>query len=67
MVCSAPGSSVHGILHTRILEWVFPFSGDLPYPGIVPRSAVLQADSLPSKPPREVLYVNTDIKIGMDI
>ena len=22
MDCSPPGSSVHGILHTRILEWV---------------------------------------------
>ena len=27
MVCSPPGSSVHGILHARILEWVaIPFS-----------------------------------------
>ena len=26
--CSPPGSSVHGILQARILEWVgFPFSG----------------------------------------
>ena len=28
------GSSVHGISKARILEWVFPFSGDLPDPGI---------------------------------
>ena len=28
MNCSLPGSSVHGILQTRILEWVvMPFSG----------------------------------------
>ena len=34
MECSPPGSSVHGILQTRILEWVaMPSSGDLPYPG----------------------------------
>ena len=27
MDCSPPGSSVHGILHARILEWVaIPFS-----------------------------------------
>ena len=29
--CSQPGSSVHGILQARILEWVpIPFSRDLP-------------------------------------
>ena len=28
--CNPPGSSVHGILQARILEWVaIPFSGDL--------------------------------------
>ena len=29
---------------------LFPFPGDLPYPGIKPRSSALQADSLPSEP-----------------
>ena len=29
-------------------EWPFPSPGDLPNPGIEPRSLVLQADSLPS-------------------
>ena len=34
MDCSPPGSSVHGILQTRILEWVaFPSPGDLPKSG----------------------------------
>ena len=34
---SLPGSSVHGILQARILEWVaIPFSGDLHNPGIEP-------------------------------
>ena len=34
-----PGSSVHGILHARIRSGlVFPPSGDLPIPGIEPRS-----------------------------
>ena len=29
----------------------FPSSGDLPNPGIKPRSPALQADALPSEPP----------------
>ena len=29
----------------------FPFSGDLPDPGIEPGSPALQADTLPSEPP----------------
>ena len=34
-----PGSSVHGILQARTLEWVvMPSSGDLPDPGIKPTS-----------------------------
>ena len=64
---SPPGSSVHGILQARILEWVaisfsrgssqprnglpFPSQGDLPSPGIKHGSPALQADSLPSEPP----------------
>ena len=40
--CTPPGSSVHGILQARILEWVaMPFSGDIPNPGIEPRSPAL--------------------------
>ena len=46
-----PGSSVHGILQARIMEWAaIPFSGDLPNPGIKPRSPALQAGSLPPEP-----------------
>ena len=42
--------TVHGILQARMLEWgVFPFSRDLPDPGIKPGSPALQADSLPGK------------------
>ena len=49
--CSLPGSSVHGILQSRILEWVaISFSRDLPNPGIEPGSPALQADALPSEP-----------------
>jgi len=52
MDCSLPGSSVHGILQARILEWVaMPFSGGSSNLGIEPRSPTLQADSLLSKPP----------------
>ena len=49
--CDPMAYIVHGILQARILEWVaFPFSGDLPNPGIEPRSPALQADSLPAEP-----------------
>ena len=46
MDCSPPGSSVHGILQAKILGWVFPPPGDLPNPGIKPRSPALQMDSV---------------------
>ena len=42
MYCSLPGSSVHGLLQARILEWVImSFSRDLPNPGIEPRPPAL--------------------------
>ena len=45
--CSPLGSSVHGILQTRILECAaIPSPGDLPNPGIKPGSPALQADYL---------------------
>ena len=41
-----------GVLQTRVLEWVpCPPVGDLPKPGIKPRSPTLQVDSLPPEPP----------------
>ena len=50
--------SVHGILQARILEWIaIPFSGDLPDPGMEPRSPALQADSLPFELPRKYVLV----------
>ena len=52
MDCSLPGSSIHGILQARILEWVaVSFSRGLPDLGIEPRSPALQADALTSEPP----------------
>ena len=50
--CPPPqrGSSVHGILQARVLEWSpFPSPGNLPAPGIEPVSPALQADSLPNE------------------
>ena len=50
--CSLPGLSIHGIFQARTLEWVaISFPGNLPNPGIKPRSPTLQADPLPSEPP----------------
>ena len=62
--CSLPGSSIHGVLQARILEWVaYPFSrgisltqelnfsrGSSLCQGIKPSSA-LQTDSLPAELP----------------
>ena len=49
--CSLPGSSVHGIVQARILEWVaIPFSRNLPNLGTEPGSSALQAVSSPSIP-----------------
>ena len=46
--CSPPGSSVHGILQARMLDWVaFPSHEHLPNPRVEPGSPALQADYLP--------------------
>ena len=43
--CSLPASSIHGIFQARILDGQpFTSSGDLPNPGIEPRSPASQAD-----------------------
>ena len=48
MDCSPPGSSAHGILQARVLEWVvISFSRDLLNPGIEPGSPTLWVVSLP--------------------
>ena len=42
--CNLSGSSVHGIVQARILEWVaISYSRDLPNPEIEPTSAVSPA------------------------
>ena len=46
MDCSLPGSSVHGILQARILEWVaMPSSRGSSYPGIKPKSLTSPASA----------------------
>ena len=43
--------TVPEILQARILEWIpFPSPGDLPNPGIEPRSPSLQVDYFPAEP-----------------
>ena len=57
--CSPPGSSVHGILKGRLLEWVaMPSSKGSSDPGIEPGLLCLlhwQAGSLPLEPPGKPL------------
>ena len=59
--CCPPGSSVHGILQQ---EWwsglPLPSPGDLPNPGIEPRSPTLQAESLVSEPPGKPHVITLD-------
>ena len=44
MDCSPPGSSDHGILQARLLEWIaIPFSRDLPNPEMEPMSLMSPA------------------------
>ena len=53
--------TVHGILRARILEWVaFPSPGDLPNPGIKPRSALL-VDSLAAEPQGKPKWVGKNL------
>ena len=63
--CSPPGSAVYGILQARVLE-LLPFLSprDLSDPGIEPRSPALQADSLPSEPPRKPTVEYIRKKLG---
>ena len=64
MVYSPPDSSVHGISQARILECLpFPSPGNLPDPGIEPKSLTLQTDSLPSEPPVKPIKVKWALKV----
>ena len=53
---------------SRQEDWIglpFPSPGDLPDPGIEPRSSALQADALPSEPPRKPIHWRLALKIIM--
>ena len=59
MDCSPPGSSVHEILQQEYWSGLpCPSPGELPNPGIKSGSPALQADSLPSEPPRKPYKYN---------
>ena len=61
---SPPGSSVHGILQGRVLELIgLPLlQGIFPIVGSNPRLLpALQADSLPTEPPRKPTSVDTPL------
>ena len=45
----------------------FPSPGDLPNPGIEPRSPALQADTLTSEPPGKVNQLLTDISSNIQL
>ena len=52
MDCSLPGSTVHGILQARILEWVaIPFSRVSSQPRDGTQDSHITGDSLPFEPP----------------
>ena len=55
-LCNPMDYTVHEFLQARILEWIaFPSPGDLPNPGIEPRSPALLVDSLLSEPPGKLV------------
>ena len=63
MDCSLPGSSVHGDSPGKNTGGgPCPPPGDLPNPGIKPRSPTLQVDSLPSEPPGKHKVTEVQVK-----
>ena len=64
MDCNPPGTSVHGDSpgkNTGVGCHAL-LQGDLPNPGIEPRSHALQADSLPSEPPGKFNFPYNGVK-----
>ena len=65
MDCSPPGSSVHGLLQARILEWVaFPSPGDLLDPGVKSGSPVLAGGFFTTDPLGSCLYISFTVSEG---
>ena len=60
MDCGLPGSSVHGIISARIVEWTaISFSGDLSDPGIEPVplvSSALAGEFFTTEPPGKPFF-----------
>ena len=55
--CSPQAPLSMGIFQARILGWVaMPSPGDIPNPGIDPRSPTLRVESLPSEPPGKPIF-----------
>ena len=62
---ATPGSSVHGILQARILEWVAtPSSRDLPNPGIKPESPASAGGFSTAEPPGSKLAGPVSFQAG---
>ena len=57
MDCSPPGSSLHGILQARILEWVAISASRGTSPRILTCISCIEAVSLQSEPPGKLLVI----------
>ena len=67
MNCSLPGSSVHEIFQTKILEWVgLPSPGDLSHPEISPVSPVLAGELLTTESSGKPYIANIFLYIWMN-
>ena len=66
MNCSLPGSSVHGIRHARIVEWVAIslLKGNLPKPGMEPTSPASPALQVDALPPSHQINKNKNTGVG---
>ena len=64
--CSPPGSSLHRILQTRMLEWVgLPFSRGSSWPRDTTRFPTSESDSLPLEPPGSFLiFIKSEFPRG---
>ena len=65
-LCDPMNYTVHGTLQARILEWIpFPSPGDLPNPGIEPRSSALQVDSFTTVPQGKTIFNGISFKCSV--
>ena len=62
---SLPGSSVHGLLQARMLEWVaIPFSGESSQPRDQTPVSCIKADSSLSEPPEKCVMQSTEFPVS---